>query len=583
MRKMLSYRSSMTIAVLSALFFVILSMLFFAYRYSYQLSEKNLNENISNSLSSLDERLNSDVGTYSAMLRFLSQDTRVIEVMEKDKQQYPQRQFEDTQKLYSISTTLMVHLPLQLPLHFINADNHISRFSTTNYLVPTYGSNSKEFFQAMDTASPGAVANITHWRVDGFDSRDVCYSLGTALRNLEGDIVGYVVLDIYQYYFLQILNSVHLPELENFLLLDRNGKILADKKKEYRIGSNFSYESSKADSAIEIRAPISIAESDYLMYQSRNKENFDLIALLPAEYFHNTVIQSMKPFFIPVGICFLLEILMSLWVTSLASRPVQRLSRAFRQINNEDFDVRVPVYHPNTEIGILSKDFNDMAASLQNLIEQEYQNNILLQEAELALLKNQINPHFLYNSMNLISMTARLGELDQVVQISLALGKFYRYIASNQEQEVPLEKELEQVENYLSIYQLRYLDRLSISFDISDEAKRKNILKMLLQPLVENAMVHGIEQITEKGFLRVEAWVEENTLSLAVKDNGNGFGQSKRKGQQIALENIRKRIVLYYGKAASLTMSRESGITTILLRLPDRNDPRSCSQTGDLL
>ena len=575
MKKATSFRSNVTIGVLSILLLVILFVLLFSYQYTYRLITQNLGENISNSIANLDERIASDMAAYSSMLRFLARDAEVIEIMQRDKKQYPARHFEDTQRLYSISNAMMVHLPVKLPMHLINADNHISRFSTTNYYAPIYGADSDDFFRAMDRAEFGNVTARTHWRVDGYDSMDVCYSMGVCLRDENWNPVGYVVLDVYQYYFLQVLESVELPELDNLILLDDEGHILADTARRYRIGTMFS-------EVEQIRAlpvqnhVIKMKEENFLLYHNGSKTGLQLLALLPENYFYVTAMQSMQKFLLPIALSLGLGILLSIFLTAHVSRPIQRLSRAFRQINKGNFHARVPVQDSQTEIGLLSSDFNDMVSSLQHLIEQEYQNSLLLQEAELAMLKSQINPHFLYNCMNLISMAAHLGQNEHVVQISSALGKFYRYIVQNKEQEVPLFNEMAQIENYLTIYRIRYVDRLTVEIDMDPAARERPILKMLLQPLVENAMVHGIEQITGTGILRVEVQLDGEMLLIAVKDNGGGFGQSRHtSGQHIGLDNIRKRIALYYGKDAWLRIDRQDGFTIVQLCLPQKQDSTS--------
>ncbi len=225
-------------------------------------------------------------------------------------------------------------------------------------------------------------------------------------------------------------------------------------------------------------------------------------------------------------------------------------------------------FNSNDETGLLVKRFNNMIKEINRLIEADYKKQILIQQTEFKALKAQINPHFLYNALNSISWMARLGLNNEVEDMTNALSKFFRYSISNTGEIVEVKQEIEQINNYLKIQKNRYRDKLSISIEVSEEILNLKILKLILQPLVENAIIHGLEPKIDSGKLIIKGFIKDNLLIFKIIDDGIGFGQSKHNGEGIGISNVNKRIKIYYGKDYGVTYSNINGLTEALIRIP---------------
>ncbi len=193
-----------------------------------------------------------------------------------------------------------------------------------------------------------------------------------------------------------------------------------------------------------------------------------------------------------------------------------------------------------------------------------------LQQAQLLALKQQLHPHFLFNSLNTISMLVRNGETQQAVQMIAGLGELLRWSLTEQaEQEVTLATELETARRYLAIEQFRFPDRLRVEFNVPDELMNAAVPNLILQPLVENAVRHGIAKSSSASLVRIRARRQAADLEILVEDDGEGFAAEWQPG--LGLENTRARLARAYAANAELSVAQnESKGASIRLRLPYR-------------
>lgn len=205
------------------------------------------------------------------------------------------------------------------------------------------------------------------------------------------------------------------------------------------------------------------------------------------------------------------------------TKPILSLYRSVSRVKRGDFSERA-VVHRGDEIGLIALKFNEMQDELQNLIETKYIYQIKLQEAELSMLYAQINPHFLYNTLDIIKAQADYYEVGQIAEMAQSLADMFRYnLKSGGDGLVTLGDELEQILSYMNIQRVRFEDRLSLELDIADGLHDYPLIKMTLQPLVENAVFHGIERSVGKGTIRLSAHREGSRVRIAVRDNGAGI------------------------------------------------------------
>ncbi|PLT44251.1 sensor histidine kinase [Paenibacillus sp. FSL W8-1187] len=282
---------------------------------------------------------------------------------------------------------------------------------------------------------------------------------------------------------------------------------------------------------------------------------------------------------------FLAALLLGAMLSSSINRPMLLLLRKMRQIEKGQLDRleeqslgAVPELSHH-EAGILHRTFTMMLQRIRELIDENYAKQLTIREAELKALQAQINPHFLYNTLESINWQAKMNGQRSISEMVEALGHLMRSSISGTEDLLPLEQELELVRSYVTIQAIRYEERLDFRLEAEEEALPALLPKLTLQPLVENAVHYALEPMIEPCVITVSASTSGGRLRLAVSDTGPGMppefverlrrGEVRTRGQGIGLANIAERLRLTYGGDASLEIeSAEGKGTTVRLDMP---------------
>lgn len=257
--------------------------------------------------------------------------------------------------------------------------------------------------------------------------------------------------------------------------------------------------------------------------------------------------------------------------------PIVRLSQEARDFKKENFKMPL-LTDSKDEIGRLNQNLTQMVEYIQDLILNQYENKIKRREIELKYMQSQMNPHFLYNTLDSIRWMAVMeGETEIAEQVE-ALSDIFRHALSGGKEVVTVEKEIEHLRNYILIQKNRFGDRLQVNIRVEDSVRDCEVMKLLLQPLVENAIVHGLEDKMEGGTVEVSVQKEDNTLVYRVEDDGVGADEErinnylKEKEEEhnvFALKNIDERIKIKYGEEYGLSFHSTIGAgTRVEVRLP---------------
>lgn len=274
--------------------------------------------------------------------------------------------------------------------------------------------------------------------------------------------------------------------------------------------------------------------------------------------------KAMTQIIYVVGIiAALISTFFSLRVSHSVTKPLIYLTDTMKKFGKGDLSVRVPVLYED-EIGILSEEFNKMSEQIRQLVDQVYREQRAKRKSELAALQAQINPHFLYNTLNSVSSLIKMNCPDEAFIMIQAIGTFYRTSLSDGKTLIPLEQEITNIENYIKIQKVRYGNKIEYEIDIENEILQEWIVKLTLQPLVENSIYHGIKEMRGKGIIRIKGWKEKNKVFIQVSDNGLGIPEEKleelfskdyrEKGSAFGLFNIQQRLQIYFGKEYGLTV-----------------------------
>ncbi|USB34837.1 sensor histidine kinase [Paenibacillus sp. YPG26] len=272
-------------------------------------------------------------------------------------------------------------------------------------------------------------------------------------------------------------------------------------------------------------------------------------------------------------------LLVSVFVSYRIAKPLRNLERSVKKVEDGDFGTIIDVSGAY-EVEQLSKRFNLMIRRIRELMDQIILEQEAKRKGELEVLQAQINPHFLYNTLNSVIRMAEAGRKEEVVTTITSLSKFFRISLSKGNNIIPVLDELEHVRNYLIIQKIRFKNKFQYEIEAQDEALNCMTLKLILQPLVENAIHHGIEMMVDEGFIGIYTWTQDETLFIRVTDNGMGMSEEVLKGilsgrarqgsgSGVGVRNVHERISLYYGKSYGLTFESElEEGTSVTARLP---------------
>lgn len=327
----------------------------------------------------------------------------------------------------------------------------------------------------------------------------------------------------------------------------------------------------------------SINNTDFLFIcKSSPALNWKVINLIPLEnltldhvvILHNILIISI--------VVFILSVVFSILCTSTVTAPIQRLVDKMKSTSAGKLDISVS-YSSNDELAVLYNQFNLMMQKIQTLLNDIYEEQNAKQKMEVQLLQSQINPHFLYNTLNTIKSLIELDMKETAVKAVSAMSTFYRNSLSKGQFIIPLRQELILTEQYLYIQNLRYMDFVDyeITYESSWEDHGAEIPKLTIQPVVENIFVHGLTN--QMCHIHLNVSIKNNTIYISISDNGSGIPREKltelnrsirdfkTARYSFGLPSINHRISLLYGENYGLTIksSPENG-TTVTIAIPDK-------------
>lgn len=297
--------------------------------------------------------------------------------------------------------------------------------------------------------------------------------------------------------------------------------------------------------------------------------------------FLEDILSSMKDYvaFLLLAFTFtvVIAVMISIYISTKISDPISKLVTSMKEVEAGNFNITLEI-KGEKEVEEMSETFNSMTQKIRNLKDEIVVEQDAKRKSELNALQAQINPHFLYNTLDSIVWMAENDRVKEVITMVTALARLFRISISGGRNMITVREEVEHAKNYLTIQKIRYKNKFEYHFDISEEVLDLKSLKLILQPIIENAIYHGIETMQDKGDIYVRAYAKEGLLYYEVTDNGNGMSpetlrqifevrKKTRESSGVGFKNVNDRIKLCFGDAYGLrvTSEQEEGTTVTIV------------------
>lgn len=385
------------------------------------------------------------------------------------------------------------------------------------------------------------------------------------------DFLGYMALEVKKSGLYDVIADIDLSEGGEVFLVNEAGNIVVSKNGA-QVGEQLNAAYRECFNGEEaFYESVSVEGVPYSVYISKpTSNNWHILLALPRMDYMRDISNLRNVVVALTAVIILFAVLAFFLVSKSTTRSIQTLARSMEDFGQGNFEVNCEIQSED-EIGRLGQAFNKMVKDMRDLVNNAYEQELMRQKAQMKSLQMQINPHFLYNTLDTINWMARIHQADEVGDMAAALGNMMRYsLAKNAV--ASIREEIKNLKDYLFIQNYRYGDKVAVSFEIEEGLMEVLIPKLLIQPVLENAIIHGIEEKLDAGHILISAWAEEEELYICVEDDGVGMTEEAirqllqedkkpdAKGHtSIGIINVNKRIRLLYGPQYGLSVQSELG------------------------
>lgn len=409
-------------------------------------------------------------------------------------------------------------------------------------------------------------------------------TLSRALTNYNtGERDGVFFVDLNYSAISELCNNNSIGNKGYIFILDEEGNIIYHPKQQLMYGGL------KTENIREIMA----SEADHFITGDKlytisksDKTGWTVVgAAYTAELLKNNK-QAQMMYLLVAAILLLSVIVISSFISREITKPIRQLRDSMSMVEEGQFDKANVDVTAKNEIGSLSKSFNVMTERIHTLMEQNVYEQKQKRKNEMKALQAQINPHFLYNTLDSIIWMSEAGQNEEVVLMTSALAKLLRQSISNDKEQVTIAEEIEYVRSYLIIQKMRYKDKLEYSIEVVPEINQVMIIKFALQPIVENAIYHGLKYKGKKGNLNIRGYERGGKVYITIADDGVGMDEEvlqhifdetvkEHKSNGVGVPNVQKRLQLYYGSEFGVSYISRKGagtVATVMVPLSGRAD-----------
>lgn len=381
------------------------------------------------------------------------------------------------------------------------------------------------------------------------------------------DIVGTITLGMSIDFIDEIISNNIIYNDQRIIIIDKNEKVVYDSHNELEVNSCLNDFTEKIDNKYE------------LIKKQSDTSGWTILNYIPIKEFNKQIMSYQNTLILIMFIATIIVIAIIINLSKYIIKPLENLMFNMDKLKQGDLNVHAKVIN-HDEFGTLTDNFNDMVQDLKKLIEESYIKEAKQKQLELDMLQNQINPHFIYNTLEAINMVCQIEEVDEASEMINSLSLILRYGISRKKDKVTLKEEIDISKLYLDLQKNRYSNLEKYEFLIPEYLENREVLKLVLQPIIENSIYHGLNRKKSGGIIRITAYEESGILYIKIFDNGSGIKEEEVKllndyineknecFTSIGLKNVNIRIKIKYGDEYGIKLYSYSEGTEVIVKLP---------------
>ncbi|HHV12101.1 MAG TPA: sensor histidine kinase [Clostridiales bacterium] len=578
MSKLLKFKSIRTTIVLSFTVLIVSVVLIFA-TISYSRGEKVVFSIATDYVTQLNEQINRNIDTYISYMENVAQ----LEINNEDVKEYLFT-YADAGKRAVIGETISAQFSVlretRQDIHnigIIGRDGSYlinDRYVTMNKNVDYHR---MEWFQ--EALKGNTVLTTSHVQNIVADDYQWVVTLSNGITNPEtGRVEGVFFIDLNYSLISSLCESIDLSNRGYVFIVDDQGNII------YHPKQQLIYSGVREENIEEILSnkggSYLAADGDKIYFTAKSENTgWTVVGVSYKSEMMEQMNETRRMYVVLAILLLVLATVLAVIFSNALTKPIKELRKSMKEVETGNFDIHLEDSDAMNEIGHLQNSFRIMIYKIRQLIENNKTEQEAKRKSELRALQAQINPHFLYNTLDSIIWMAESSKTEEVIQMTSALSKLLRKSISNEDELVTVEREIDYVKEYLTIQKMRYQDKLEYEIHVDEEVLKVPIAKLVLQPLVENAIYHGIKYKEGKGLIQITGFVRGADVVIQIKDNGMGMEEEKLQSilvqtgpadsKRVGVQNVHSRLQLYYGKDYGVRYESKLGEgTTVSITVP---------------
>lgn len=533
---------------------------FIGYKESNNIIKENINNYSNEMLNVVEENINLNIGKFEQQLDEVLLSPLIYEGLNKSKIMSSTEEYNFANRMNEF---------LYSKLHLLSSAGEVEILTNDLSILYTQGF---KYFKREDVLKYSAIAQEVpgrtiwfHTQIDGQGA----ISMARAIRDPLTKVVnGYIFVALNEKAFGGSFLNVSLDNSASIIVLNEKNEYLFGQQK-------FPYKK-----IIDLNGDKTIIDSSRYIgnYKDVSKLGWKVVNLVPYESFLDRIRGVLLTLLIYMLTFIALTIIVSNYIYKSIYNPINNLVKGMDRAISGCIDVKLED-DSNDEIGRLSKQFNGLISKINSLLDEIKYEQELKRESEIKMLQAQINPHFLFNTLNTLKWIAVMNEDTSVSNGLGALAKLLRNTIVDSNEFVTIREEIDNIKSYIVIQKLRYGDSFEVNYHIEEEFYNYKIIKFILQPIIENSILHGFDE--HKDNQKIDIIISENNsiLEILIKDNGKGFNQDKHKEKKsgklsgVGYKNVCERIKLTYGREYTVELKSEIDKgTEVKITLPVNRD-----------